>query len=239
LETSVALPPPAQPSGALWEMFVSPVATLQSLKERPRVLVPVLAASAWRTIVSYYVIYKIGLRTLLAASIRATASVDPDALLASAMQNKNQILMMQGASTFLGTAFGVFALALLYYLLVIAFGGDTTYKAVAAVVAHAIFFTTLVKQTMVGMVATLSRDPSSFNIQQPLGTNLAFFIDSNSRVVTKLMASFDILAIAGLVLSIAGLRAVSERFSTFAASAVVLLPWLVYVAARAFMPALM
>jgi hypothetical protein len=236
LETSVALPPPAQPSGALWEMFFSPIATLQKLRERPRVALPVLVAAVWATIVSFYVIQTVGLRTLVEASIRATATVDPDALIAAAMQSKTQILIMQGAGAFFGTLLSVFALALFYYLLVAVVGGDVTYKAVAAVVAHVTLFLTIVKQTMIATVATLNS--SSFSFQQPLGTNLGFFIDADSQAMAKVLTSVDILSIAGLVLTIFGLRAVSDRFSGFAASAVVVLPWLVYVGARAFLPAI-
>ena len=229
---------PEAPLPGLADLFFSPLATLASLRDRSRVLLPLLIAASYATVVSYYAISRIGLRRLIEASIRATASVDPETLVESAMTHKTEILQMQAAGAFFGTIVTVLGLALLYWLLVTVIGGEATFGRVASVVAHVTFFTTVIKQTMIALAVTITRNPAGFNLKHPLGTNLAFYIHSSSPALAKLMTSFDLLALAGLALLTWGLSRVSDRVSLRAAAAIVLIPWTLYVAVTVAYPAL-
>jgi hypothetical protein len=219
-----------------WQMFVNPVETLASLREIPRVFLPMITAAILATAVHYYVLYKVGLRTLMEAAIRATGSIDVDALVANAMVHRDEIVMTQAISAFLGLIVTVLLLALLYWLLVTVVGGDASYQRIVAVVAHVTLFTTVIKESMIALVLTVSRNPSSFNLKNPLGTNPAFYLRTASPALNRILLSADALTIAGIVLTIIGIRRVSSSLSTNATVAIVVIPWLVYVAAAAWLP---
>jgi hypothetical protein len=223
---------------ALWHMLASPLTTLAGLRREPHVLLPLVTAALYATVASYYVIQRIGIRRVVEASVRATAGVDPEAVVESAMVHKDQILAMQAAGSFFGTFIAVLGLSVIYWLIVTAFGADVTYRRIAAVVANVMFFVTCIKQTMIVGAVTLSRNPSMFNMKEPLATNLAFFLHSGSRVIEKLLTSCDIIVLSGLALTIFGLLQVSDRLSVKASAAAVLIPWAIYLGGAMAMPAL-
>ncbi len=219
-----------------WQMFTNPVVTLTLLRDTPRAFLPTLTAAVIATAVNYYVIYKIGLRRLMEQAFRATAAVDVDTLIASAMTHRDEIMTTQALSAFFGLVVTVLLLALLYWLAATVAGGDVSYERILAVVAHVTFFTTAVKESMIALVVTVSRNLSTFNIKNPLGTNPAFFVQTTSPGLNRMLLSADAITIAGVVLRIIGIRRVSTSLSPTAAAAVVLVPWLVYVIAAAWLP---
>jgi hypothetical protein len=219
-------------------MFSNPLQTLASMRQHPRCIAATAVTATYVTALSYYVIQRVGLQNILESTIRATASVDPDALIAHAMAQKSQILLMQGISGFVGTWISVFGMALLYWLLVLVVGADATYERIAAISAHVTLFTTVVKQSMIALAATMTATPAAFNVKQPLATNLGFFIKPHSRALMQLAVSTDIIALSGLFLTMYGIRKVSDRLSSAEAAGVVLVPWLLYVGIRIGMPML-
>lgn len=226
---------PAERAVPFWFMFLDPVVTLESLRRHARVLAPLLIAATFGTAVNYYVVQRIGLRRLVEAAAVATGTFDKEAFIASALSNPGQLMAVQSASAFFGSILSVLALALLYYLLIVAAGADVTWKRVAAVVAHVTFATTAVRYSMVAMTAALG-NPDAFRLQNPIGTNLGFYLAMDSKVLQRLMTAFDILTIAGLILTVIGLRKVSDQLPAGVASAVVFGPWVLYVTAALWLP---
>lgn len=229
-------PAPAAERLHFWHMLVNPAATLASLAETPRVLLPMLVTAVYATLVNYYVIQRIGLQRLLASAIQATASVDTDTLIANALAHRTQIVTMQAVSGFAGSMVTTLALGVLFWLLVTVAGGEISFRKTMAVVAHVAFFIAAVRETMIVLVVTMSRDLGAFNLKNPVGTNLAFFIHNASPLATKLMFSFDVLTVVSLVLTVIGLRRVAKDVSPAAAACVVVAPWALYVAAGAWLP---
>ncbi|HEX3109763.1 MAG TPA: YIP1 family protein [Thermoanaerobaculia bacterium] len=221
---------------AFWHMLLNPAETLASLEERPRALFPIVVAAIYASLVSLYVIQRVGLQRLIEAAIQANASVDTETIIANALSHRSQIVTMQAASAFLGSIVTTLLVALFFWLVVTVVGADTTFKKTLAVVAHVAFFVTAVRETMIALVVTMRRDLSGFNIKNPVGTNLAFFIDSASPAATKVLISLDAITIASLVLTVIGLRGIAKQLSPVAAASIVVVPWCLYVVAGMWLP---
>ena len=221
---------------AFWHMLMDPAATLASLEERPRALFPIIVAAIYASLVSFYVVQRVGLQRLVETAIQSNASVDTETIIANALSHRAQIMTMQAASAFLGSIITTVLLALFFWLVVTVVGADTTFKKMLAVVAHVAFFVTAVRETMIALVVTMSRNLNGFNIKNPVGTNLAFFVDSVSPTVTKVLLSFDVITIAAIVLTVIGLRRIAKQLSPFAAASVVVIPWCLYVVAGMWLP---
>ena len=219
---------------ALWAIFFSPLATIESLSRRPRWFIPLLVAGIYSTAVSYYVIARFGFAALVAKSAQASSQLDPDMVLQHALANKTQIIVVQSISTFLGAFATSSLIALVLWLLVILVGGDAVFKKVLALTAHVALFTAAVRETMLAVTVTLNSDLNSFNFNNPLATNLAFFVHSSSRFTARVFSALDIVTIATVVLLALGLTRVSKRVSPTAAWLAVLIPWAIYVVGGAW-----
>jgi hypothetical protein len=214
-----------------FRIFVSPVHTLASLKQRPLYFVALLIAATYGTAVNLWIVQRIGLQNVLASTVRASATVDADTMLANMLRYRSQILWTQSVSTFLGTFITAAVIALVLWLLVTVVGGEVPLKTVNAVVASVLLFTTVIKSTMFGLAVLFSRNAAAFNLRNPIATNAAFFFDTGSHFLQHVIRSFDVLSLTAVVLTIIGLRLVAARLSTFAASLIVVVPWAVYVVA--------
>src|SRR5947209_3213746 len=109
-------------------------------------------------------------------------------------------------------------------------------RALFPIIVDVACFVTAVRETMIALVVTMSRNLNGFNIKNPVGTNLAFFVDSVSPTVTKVLLSFDVITIAAIVLTVVGLRRIAKQLSPFAAASVVVIPWCLYVVAGMWLP---
>lgn len=118
-------------------------------------------------------------------------------------------------------------------------GYEANYKPAMAMVSHAYLPQTLL--AIVGaLVVTLMPDPTKYQLQNPLGSNLAFFLDkSNTSPFLYSMAGhmdlFVLWSLALLSLGLAKLGGKKGKFST-ALGAVIIL-WLFYCLASAGMAA--
>src|SRR5262245_5102397 len=144
---SIELLPQGRPMSP-WSVFFSPIATLNSLSQRPRWFLPLLIGGLYSTIVNYYVVTRLGLVRLVARAAHANTSLDPDADLQNALAHKTQVMLIQSISTFLG-AFAVAAVvALILWLVILMIGGDTVFKNVLSVAAHVALLTTVARESM-------------------------------------------------------------------------------------------
>src|SRR5262245_19288656 len=85
-----------------WSIFLSPIATLESLSQEPRYFLALLAGAVYSTATSYYAVSRVGLARLVTAAAKASGAVDPDAMLQNAAAHGTQIIVAQSAFTFLG-----------------------------------------------------------------------------------------------------------------------------------------
>lgn len=236
LESSTLMPSPGEPRLRFWHMLVNPAATLGTLDTRPAAFLPLIAAALYAAVVNLYVLQRIGVRRVIEAAVRAAASVDTETLIANAMAQRQQIVVMQAVSAFAGSIIAALLLGLFFWLLVTVAGALVPFRRVLAVVAHVAFFTTIARETMIGLVVTVTRNLDAFNIRNPIATNLGFFIHTASPAMARLLGAADLITAAGLTLTIVGLRAVAKELSTVVVASIVLVPWVLYVAAGMWLP---
>ena len=224
------------PSGAVANMFISPLETLGSLRERPQWLIALLIVATYSVLVNFYVIQRVGLERLMTAALQSAAAIDPQTALQNALGHQTRILFFQGLSTFVGVFVTAFVVARVLWLLLIVAGKDVVFKKVFAVVAFASLFTNVIRESMLALTTTMIRDLDRLDLRNPLATNLAFYLHPSGAIATRILMSVDVLTIANLFLLAFGLAKVCDRLSPRVAAAVVVVPWLVWVGASLLMP---
>ena len=219
-------------------IFLNPAAAFQSLKGRPRWFYPLLIAAAYAVVVNLYVIEQVGFTRLLHTMLQNTATLDAQAVLDTALERKAQILFFQGLSTFVSMFVTTFVVSKVLWLVLEVIGEDLLFRRVLAVVAHATMLTTLIRESMLALTATVMRNPETLDLRNPLATNLAFFLHPGSPVTYRLLAALDLVTLGKICLLALGLSKVSDRLCLRGASLVVLVPWALYVGISLFFPGL-
>jgi hypothetical protein len=218
----------------VWSIFHSPISTFDSLSERPRWFTPLLLAAVYTTLVNYYVVNRIGFLRLMTKAAQAASSLDPQAVLQNAMAHQTQIVIVQSVSTFLGGFATALVIAMVLWLLVLLLGGDVSFRKVLAVAAHISLFTTVLRQSMLAITVTVGSDLDNLNLKNPLATNPAFFVQTNSHLANQILSSLDLFTLLTVFLLVMGLTKVCDRISRIAASLIVLIPWSIYVVGGAW-----
>jgi len=224
-------------SAPLWGIFVSPVRTFGSLCEQPRWFVPLAFAAAFSMAVDYYATSHIGFESLVRGVAKSAGTLDPEGMVQNALAHKIQILAIQSAGSFLGVFATAMIVALILWLLVLGVGGEVKFKSVLAVLGHVNLGYLVVRQSMLALSVSLCRDPASFDLRNPLATNVGFFVQSSSPITARILSSLDLVTFTAEVLVVIGLTKVSPGLSRATSCVIVFLPWSLFVALRAWMAA--
>jgi hypothetical protein len=224
---------------SFWSMFVRPLSTLDSLRERPRWLYPVLVSGIISAAVNYYIIQRIGLIRMIEATTNAKATIDPQAILQNALEHRTQILCFQAFSTFVSSFLVALATATILWLLLTMWGYDLSFKQGLAVVVHVNLLSVVLRECMMMLTASLIRDMNQFDLSNPLATNIAFFVKPASPVVLRFLSSLDLITFTNMTLLVIGLTKVCSKLSVKTASVMVIGPWAVYLGATIMIKSLM
>ncbi len=212
-----------------WSMFVRPLSTLDSLRERPRWFYPALISGIISAAVNLYVIQRIGLVRLIEMTINAKAMIDPQLILRNALEHRFQILCFQALSMLASSLVAALVTATVLWLLLILCGYEMLFRQGLAVVAHVNLLSVVLRECMMMLTASLIHDPNQFDLNNPLATNLAFFTKPASPVIVNLLGSFDIITFLNMALLIIGLTRVCRKLPVRTASTLVVVPWTVYI----------
>jgi hypothetical protein len=221
---------------AFRSMFFHPATTLDTIQENPQWFCPLLFAAVFSAAANSYMMFRIGIVRLVGAALKASGAIDPKAVLDGAAAQKTGILIFQGLGTMAGTFITALVAAKVIWLLLIMFGEDIGYRKVLAVVAHVNMLTIVIRETMMVLTMTAMRDLDGFNLQNPLATNLAFFLNPSSPAAFHLLRSLDLISFANIFLLALGLSKLSLRFSIRQANALVIIPWGIYLAVSLLLP---
>jgi hypothetical protein len=224
---------------SFWSMFVRPLSTLDSLRERPRWFYPVLVSGIISVAANFYVIQRIGLTRLIEGSIDVKSTMDPQTILQNALEHQVQILCFQALSTFIGSFLVALGTAAILWLLLSLCGYDISFKKGFAVVAHVNLLSVVFRECMMVMTAFFVRDLHRFDLNNPLATNIAFFVQTASPAVLRLLTSLDVITFTNMALLIVGLTKVCGKLTVKTASLMVIGPWAVYIGAAISIKALM
>ncbi len=221
-----------------FSMFSSPGKTLASLRKLPIWFLPLLLAAGCATAANFYVILRVGFVRLIGAALKTNAVIDPQAVMDGVLARKSLVLFLQGISTFAGTFLTAIIVARVLWLLLQIVGEDIFFKSVLAVVAHVTMLMVVIRGSMLALTATVMRNPDNLDLRNPLATNPAFFFHHASPVVSRLLASLDLITFANIALLAFGLNRVSKRLSLGAACVVVITPWTIYTCITALLSSL-
>ena len=222
-----------------WSIFAHPLDTLDSLRHRPRWLLPLLAAAAAAAASNLYVLRRVGLMRLVDAAAAGGALLDAEGLRESVLERQARILAFQAATAFAGPFLTAFSTAAVFWLILVLFGRDIPWKRVLAVVAHVWLLTVGIREGMKVLAITWIADTGRFDIGNPLATNPAFFFRASSPAVQKTLSSLDAITFLGLALLVAGLVRVCPGLPRAHAALAVILPWVIYVGGMVIAPAYM
>ena len=217
-------------------MFTSPLATFDALRKQPRWFSPLLFSALVSAAANLYIVQRIGLVRLIETASESSYIIDPQAVIQNVLAYQDRILFFQAASIFVN----VFVIALVtsevFWLLLTVMGSDISFKRVLAVVANANMLPIVARGCMVALTAALIQNANSLNIQNPLATNIAFFLRPSSPAALRLLTSLDAISFINAVLLILGLTRVCPKLSVGAASMMVFICWSAYVCVTLFVP---
>jgi hypothetical protein len=216
---------PADP----WPMLLKSLAT-PSFQEHPRWLLPILVSGVISALVNFYVIQRIGFIRLIQAATQEKAVIDAEGVLENALANKNQILVIQAATSFVGPFLITLAVATVLWLLLALLGYNIPFKTNLAIAAHANMLAVVIKELMLVLTITIIPDITNFDLNNPLATNLAFFFKPISPTLLRLFSHLDALTFLNMAIIIIGLNRVCPKLSKGAAALMIGIPWTLYLA---------
>lgn len=219
-ETIVAPPGPEEPppdsflSRALG-VFISPGPTFDSIVRRPDFLAPLIVVTLASFAVIETMLEKIGAEQIVLRSIEMSpraSSMSPDQITQAAHQASTFTAIAMRAGGILGPALYVLIIAGVGLLIVNAiFGGGTNFKVCFSVICYANLVGFI--GGVLAIVMVLFGDPEQFNVQNPVPTNVGFFL--NMRETPKLLytiaSSFDVFTTWILILAALGLSAATAK----------------------------
>jgi hypothetical protein len=231
-------PVPGSSGATCVTMFTSPLATLNSLRDRPQWFMALLVAGAYSVLVNFYVVQRAGLERLMTKLLKSAPLIDPQGVLQSALLHQNRIVLIQALATFVGAFVIAFVVARVLWLLLIVAGKDVVFKRVFAVVAHATLLTTVIRESALALTVTLVRDLDKLDLRNPLATNPGFFVHPASPTASRILTWLDLITLTNIFLLVVGLTKVCDGLSRRVAAALVVVPWLAWVGASLLLASL-
>lgn len=167
------------------------------------------------------------------------AVIDAEGVLENALANKNQILAIQAATSFIGPFLMALAVAMVLWLLLILLGHNIPFKINLAIAAHANMLAVVIKELMLVVTITIIPDITNFNLNNPLATNLAFLLKPTSPTLIRLFSNLDALTFLNMAMIILGLNRVCPKLSKRTAAVMIGIPWTLYLGCILIAPLLL
>lgn len=219
------------------ETFVAPDKAFNAVKQRSSTWwVPFLIAVVLGGIYSFTVLHKIGLPALVDGTIRQSASLserlaslppDQAAKVRSSIATNFKVGMY--ATPVLSLVIGLAVAGILLATVNFGLGGKATFRQMLAVWFYGTLPLTLFYLlVVVAVFAGVGGD--SFSMQNPLGTNIGYYLEGSetAKWLIALLSSIDLFAIWTALLLTIGVARVAE-VKRGAAAAVVCGWWLVFI----------
>jgi hypothetical protein len=217
-------------------MFISPLATFDSLRDRPRWFFPVLLSAIVSGAANFYIIQRIGLIRLIKTASQSNRMIDPQIAVQNVLDHQNRIFAIQAVSVFVNVFVIALMTAVVFWLLLTILGHNISFKKSLAAVSHANMLPIIVRGCMTALAAAIIQDAGALNLRNPLATNIAFFLRPSSPVALRLLTSLDAITFANAILLAMGLKRVCPQLSVRAALAVVFICWAAYIGVKLFVP---
>ena len=218
-DSTLTTPAEPQPRKSLTErffgVFFSPGDTFADIARKPDFLLPLILLIVTSVAVTETMLAKIGMERIIRASIEQSgrgSNLSPEQL-DRAVQRGAQIgSIIAHISAFLGAPILVLIIAGLGLMIVNSlYGSQASFKAVFSVTCYGSLVRVL--GAIMALPMIFFGDPEHFNAQNPIPSNIGFFLDAHdvSKPLLSLATSLDFLTIWSLILLGIGLSEVTGR----------------------------
>jgi hypothetical protein len=219
-DTMVAPPgPEEQPADSFLSralgVFISPGATFEAIVRRPGFIVPLIVVTLAAYAMIESILQKIGAEQIVRRSIEMSpraSSMTPDQITQAAHQASTFTAIAMRAGGILGPGIYLLIVAAAGLFIVNAiFGGTMNFKVSLSVMCYANLVGLI--GGVLGIVMVLFGDPDQFNVQNPVPTNVGFFLNMRDtpKFLYTIASSFDIFTTWMLILAALGLSAATAR----------------------------
>ena len=196
-------------------IFISPAETLADVARKPGFLAPLIAVVIAAIAVTETMLWKIGMERIVRMSIEQSSrasSMSPDQMDQAVRQGARIGAIFAHIGGIVVPPIALLIIAGLGLLIVnLIFGAQTKFKKVFSLICYANLVSLL--GSLMAVAVILFGDPDRFNAQNPVPTNVGFFL--NSREVSKplyaMASSADIFTIWLLILVAVGLAEGARR----------------------------
>lgn len=210
-----ATPPALSFPERLFGVFMSPAETLADVARKPGFWAPLITIIVCSVAVVETMLRKIGVERIVRSSIEQSGQASrltPSQVEQAVRQSAPIVAIASHVGAVLGPPFILLLLAVLGLLIVnLILGGHLGFKAVFSLVCYANLVSLL--SSLMAVLVILFGDPDHLNPQNPVPTNLAFFLNQAqvSKRLYTLATSADIFTLWVLVLVAVGLSEGTER----------------------------
>jgi len=193
----------------LMGIFISPGETLEDVARKPGFWAPLIALVLGAVAVSESMLWKIGMERMVRMGIEQSSrasSMSPEQMDQAVRQGARIGGILAHFGGLLGAPIYLLILAGLGILTVnLIFGAPTKFKTVFSVICYANLVSLL--GSLMGVAVILFGDPDHFNPQNPVPSNVGFFLNPTqvSKPLYALASSPDIFTIWMLILVAIGL----------------------------------
>jgi hypothetical protein len=199
----------------LMGIFISPAETLADVARKPGFLAPLILGVLGTIAVTETMLWKIGMERIVRTSIEQSSrasSMSPEQMDQAVHQGARIGAIFAHIGAIVGAPIFLLILAGLGLLIVnLIFGAQMKFKTVFSLICYANLVSLL--GSLMAVAVILFGDPDRFNAQNPVPTNVGFFL--NSREVSKplyaMASSADIFTIWLLILVAVGLAEGARR----------------------------
>ena len=196
-------------------IFISPAETLADVARKPGFLAPLIAVVIAAIAVTETMLWKIGMERIVRMSIEQSSrasSMSPDQMDQAVRQGAPIAAIFMHIAAVVSAPIFLLIVAGLGILIVnLIFGAQTKFKTVFSLACYANLVALL--SSLMAAVVNLFGDPDHFNPQNPVPTNVGFFLNplEVSKPLYALASSVDIFTIWLLILLAIGLSEGTER----------------------------
>ena len=219
--------------GPWWRLqgiFFEPSKTFEDINRKPGFLIPLILTILIALVAPNLIGQFVDLEDLLIAQIKQAPQAEQ--LTAEQIEQQARFLVpiLTYVSPIAGPILMLFAFSGLFLLGVILAGGETTFGKILGVVAHTLFFQTLVGSALMVLIYALSSDPGAVDMQNPLFSNLGHLVDSKeSPALYKIASSLDVIVWYVIFLLGLGISKVSKKTSVKKGFLIVATLYILYV----------
>ncbi len=216
------------------DVFVAPAATFRDILRSTSWWLPFLLIVVFSTAATFAIDRHVGFDRVAENQVHASPAAEQQLAQLSADERASQMekraigtrYFTYGLPVFLLLVFAVYA-GILFGTFKFGLGAKMTYGQVFAVSVFA-SLPYLLTSLLTFVTVWFGNNAESFNLQNPVGTNLAYYLSDPAPWLRVLLAQFDLVKLWTLVLTVLGMKIVAKT-STGAAAAVVVGWWLLLV----------